>query len=182
MRTIQTKIYTIDELKKENKQGFENALQNISERRVQSFMDHYSSEMMDTLEAVAEKFYMEIMNYNYDLFSTSHITVNIDDYMELENSEKNNLVQWLKDNLQSGKDGSCPFTGVCYDADFFDQIEQLSNGDINYNNLHVLIPDAIEKTLNKILKYEGDNILNDNDNFRYAQEMELEFLESGEIY
>lgn len=183
MRTIEKKIYTIDELKEVSASGYEKAIEAVSEQRQNNFYEFYALEIVNTLEKACEHFHMNLAYHSYGLYEGCFTRVGIEEYFDLSNAEKNYLVKWLNDNMQDGKDGSCPFTGVCYDSYFFDSIiEQVGLNGATYNNLHVIVPEAIDDCLRKAVTDEQNSIFNDEDCHNYAKDMELEFTEEGKIF
>lgn len=183
MRLYEMKIFTINELENASNSGYHNALTNISQRRQEDFTDSYSYEVVSTLEKITEKFHMTLRDYSIGLFSHSYVRIDTDYYMDLDNESKNELVDWLNDNMEEGKKGSCPFTGVIYDCYFFDEVINLVGFDgVTYNNLHSVVPQAMANALKSIINDEENTVLDDKYNHEYAEEMDLEFTENGEIF
>lgn len=172
-----TKVYDIEELGHYSK---ERALRLVAERRHEDFMDFNSNELIESLREAGKHFYVDISNWSFGLFSTNVLRTNNTELVALDDEEKTELVEWLNDNIKSGSDGSCPFTGVCYDCYFFDYFKE--NGETSLETIDRDIGRALWYALNQAISDEEDSILDDEYNTTYAREMELEFTEEGGLY
>lgn len=177
MRTIETKVFTINELKGDE---LEEATKQAADMYAE-YNDHSFEEILESARKAAEHFGMKVTDWSVGYYNRNYIEVDTEGYMELSNDEKNALVRWLHDNIEIGSDGTCPFTGVMYDCYFFDYFMRLP-GDVSYNDIHKHIPEAIEYLVDKAVEGE-ENTIEDDDYMReYVEEMGWEFTEEGDFY
>lgn len=178
MRQIKFNVYDIDELSEEAK------AKAIEKLREGDDMFWEVRELIDSIEKASEFFNFEITDYEvgiYEIYDRSYIEVSNDNYMELSNEEKNELVTWLRDNIESGADGTCPFTGVYYDCFFFDYFIR-HDVEVTYNNLHKEVANALEFHLWRGVEALSEEHENDERYIEEANANEIEFYEDGRVY
>lgn len=176
MRTIEFNVFTINELKGE-------ALTEATRQAANKYAecnDHSFSEIIESAKKAAEFFGMNLNDWSVGYYNHNFANVDIDGYMDKSNDDKNELVRWLNDNYVEGADGTCPFTGVIYDCYFFDYIKE--TGGVTYNNLHKIVPEAIEYLVCKAASDEEKTIEDETCMQEYAGEMSWEFTEEGDFY
>lgn len=173
-------IYTIDELTGEARN---HAIKDVQEDKLHAFNEYTSEEFATSVSKFLEKFgcshgdmYLDVYNHGQ-----SYIEVLTDNYFEQTNQERNELVKWLNDNIQAGSDGSCPFTGVFTDCYLFDYFIKEDRG-TSYNTLHKDIREAVDYALQAFLDSELENITDESECERYANDMGFEYLSNGERY
>lgn len=176
MRIIETKVFTIDELEGE---ALTEAIKQVAEKYL-IYNDHILGEIVESAQKAAEFFHMKLVDWSVGYYNRNYATVEIDEYMDLTNEEKNELVAWLNENYEEGSKGKCPFTGVMYDCYFFDYIKEC--GGVTYNNLHKIVPEAIDYLVCKAMEDEENTVANDDYMFEYAYELGWEFYEDGTFY
>lgn len=175
MREVSFKVYDIDELSEEAREKA------INELREGDDFFWEVRELVDSIEKASEFFNFEVTDYEVGLYSRSYIEVSNANYMELSNEEKNELVKWLRDNIESGADGSCPFTGVYYDCFFFDYF--IRHGvEVTYNNLHKEVSNALEYQLDRGVEALEEEHGSDERYIEEANANEIEFYEDGRVY
>lgn len=177
MRIIETKVFTIDELHGE---ALAEATRQAAEKYQNIHADISISEIVESARKAAEFFGMKLTDWSVGYYDRNYVQVDIDGYMSKTNDEKNDLVRWLNDNYEAGADGTCPFTGVIYDCYFFDYIKE--SGGVTYNNLHKIVPEAIDYLVEKSVRDEEAMIENVEYMREYASESGWEFTEYGDFY
>lgn len=180
MKTItQTfNIYEITELEEEAKQEAIDQSRNQFQEMVSDF---YYDEMLSTFKEVAKNLNIDIVSWSIGCFNPNiYINLDITDYMELSNTEKNKLVDKVNQFIKS--DNDCPFTGVYTDCYFNDYFIKNNINKVNYNNLHKHITESFDWVLSKYINDIENNILNDDLMIEYSQDNNFMFLENGKIY
>lgn len=177
MKTITKKfnVYTIEELKALNTEAYDEALNNVREAYMDNQLHFFYQEMKETMKEFAKVFNISLTDYSFGVYQPSFINVNIGDYMDLDNDEKNDLVK-RANNL---KNEDCPFTGVCTDFYITDYFKE---NEVTYNDLHNHLDDVLHVAIrNYVIDLENE-LEDDNNILAYAIDMEFEFLEDGSIY
>src|SRR5699024_3112900 len=122
-------VYSLEDLKTVDTEAYEVAMQNVRENYTETQIDFSYQDMEETMQASADTFSSSITDYYFKIYHNSYVNVNIDNYMDLENDEKNELVK-KANNL---KNEDCPFTGIhtdFYITDYF------KDNEVTYNDLH----------------------------------------------
>ncbi|AIA64157.1 hypothetical protein PHAGE6E_131 [Staphylococcus phage 6ec] len=180
MKTItQTfNIYEITELEEEAKQE---AIEQSRNQFQEMVSDFYYDEMLSTFKEVAKNLNIDIVSWSIGCFNPNiYINLDITDYMELSNTEKNKLVDKVNQFIKS--DDDCPFTGVYTDCYFNDYFIKNNINKVTYNNLHKHITESFDWVLSKYINDIENNILNDDLMIEYSQDNNFMFLENGKIY
>ena len=177
MKTItkQFNVYEIEELEAVDTQAYEEAMNNVREAYKDTQLYFLYQDMEETLEAFAKTFDITIVDYLLGIYLPSYVITDIDDYMDLNNTEKNNLVKEAN-NL---KNEDCPFTGIhtdCYITDYFKENE------VTYNDLHKHLEDVLGVAVRNFVNDLEDDLEDDRNILEYAVEHDFEFLEDGSIY
>ena len=127
------------------------------------------------MQAFADTFSISITDYSFGIYHNSYVNVNIDDYMDLENDEKNELVK-KANNL---KNEDCPFTGIhtdFYITDYF------KDNEVTYNDLHKHLDDVLHIAVRNFMNDLENDLEDDTNILEFAINEEFEFLEDGSIY
>lgn len=180
MKTItQTfNIYEITELEEEAKKE---AIEQSRNQFQEMVSDFYYDEMLSTFKEVAKNLNINIVSWSIGCFNPNiYINLDITDYMELSNTEKNKLVDKVNQFIKS--DDDCPFTGVYTDCYFNDYFIKNNINKVTYNNLHKHITESFDWVLSKYINDIENNILNDDLMIEYSQDNNFMFLENGKIY
>lgn len=170
--------FTIDEL---TGPARDKAIQHIQEDKLYHFNEWTAEEFAKSIAGFLEKFNCDHGDMCIDLYGHSYIEVLTGNYFEQTNQERNEQVKWLNDNIQSGSDGSCPFTGVFTDCFVFDYFIK-EQRETSYNTLHKDVCEAVEYALDAFLDSERENITDESECERYANDMDFEFTADGERY
>lgn len=171
-------LYTFNELSADAK---EVAIRHIQEDKLHAFNEWTSNEFATSIARFLERFNCSHGDMYIDLYSPSYIEVLTGNYFEQTNEERNRQVEWLNDNIESGSDGSCPFTGVYTDCYVFDYFTR-ENRKTSYNTLHKDIVEAVDYALDTFLDTERENIEDESECERYADDTDFEFTSDGERY
>ena len=173
-------IYTIEELTGE---AYTRAIQDVQEDKLHAFNEWTSEEFAKSIAGFLEKFNCDHGDMYIDVYDhgRSYIEVLTTNYFELSNKERNELVSWLNDNIETGSQGTCPFTGVFTDCYVFDYFIKENRG-TSYNTLHKDIREAVDYALEAFLDSELENITDESECERYANDMDFEFTADGERY
>ena len=180
MKTItQTfNIYEITELEEEAK---EKAIEHSRNQFQDIVSDFYYNEMLDTFKEVAKNLNINIVDWAIGCFSpNTYINLDVTNYMELSNTEKNKLVDKVNQFIK--RDNDCVFTGVYTDNYFNDYFIKNNINKVTYNNLHKHITESFYWVLSKYINDIENNILNDDLMIEYSQDNNFMFLENGKIY
>lgn len=180
MKTIKKvfNIYEITELKGEAKG---NAIENARDEFQEMVSDFYYNEMLETFKKVAKELNVDVVGWCIGCFDRNlYIDIDITDYMELSNTEKNKLVDKVNQFIKSNQDFT--ITGV-YTDDYFKEYFIKNNiNEVTYNNLHKHITESFDWVLSKYINDIENDILNDDLMIEYSQDNEFMFLENGEFY
>lgn len=180
MKTItQTfNIYEITELKGKAK---ENAIEHARNEFQEMISDFYYEEMLSTFKQAAKNLNIDITDWCIGCFDpNTYININITNYMELSNTEKNKLVDKVNKFIKSDQDFS--LTGVYTDDYFKDYFVKNNINKVTYNNLHKHIINSFDWVLNQYIDDLENDILNNDLMIEYAQDNEFLFLENGKFY
>ena len=177
MKTItkQFNVYSLEELKAVDTEAYEDAINNVREDYTETQIDFFYQDMEETMQAFAEAFNISIRDYSFGVYHNSYVNVDTDDYMDLDNEEKNKLVR-KANNLQ---DEDCPFTGIhtdIYITDYFKENE------VTYNDLHNHLEDVLDVAVRNFINDLEDDLEDDKNILEYTINEDLKFLEDGSIY
>lgn len=177
MKTItkQFNIYSLEELKAIDTEAYEVAMQNVIEEYSENQITFFYQDMEETMKGFADTFNISITDYSFGVYHNSYVNVNVDNYMDLDNTEKKELVKEAN-NL---KNEDCPFTGIhtdLYITDYFKENE------VTYNDLHKHLDDVLHVAVRNFMN-DLENDLEDETNLlEYAVNEDMKFLEDGSIY
>lgn len=180
MKTIKKvfNIYEITELKGDAK---ENAIEHARNVFQEMVSDFYYEEMLKTFKEVAKKLNVDIVGWCIGCFDPNkYISVDITNYMELSNMEKNKMVDKVNKFIKSDYD--CVFTGVYTDEYFKDYFIKNNINKVTYNNLHKHIINSFNWVLDQYINNLENDILNDDLMIEFSQDNEFMYLESGNFY
>lgn len=177
MKTItkQFNVYSLEELKAVDTEAYEDAMDNVREAYTDTQIDFFYQDMEETMKAFADTFNISLTDYSFTIYHNSYVNVNIDDYMDLDNGEKKDLVK--KANNLKNKD--CPFTGVCTDEYITDYFKE---NEVTYNDLHKHLEDVLHVAVRNFMNDLEDDLEDDNNILEYAVNEDMEFLKDGSIY
>lgn len=180
MKTIKKvfNIYEITELKGNAKNE---AIENVRNEFQEMVLDFYYEEMLATFKQAAKNLNIDITDWCIGCFDpNTYININITNYMELSNTEKNKLVDKVNKFIKSDQDFS--LTGVYTDDYFKDYFIKNNIDKVTYNDLHKHIINSFDWVLDQYINNLENDILNDDLMIEYAQDSEFLFLENGKIY
>lgn len=177
MKTItkQFNVYSLEELEAVSTEAYSKALDNVREVYKDTQLYFLFQDMEETIKAFAKAFNIYVIDYLIGIYLPSYVDVDIDNYMELDNTEKKNLVKEAN-NL---KNEDCPFTGIhtdCYVTDYFKENE------VTYNDLHKHLEDVLGVAVRSFVNDLENDLEDDRNILEYAVEHDFEFLEDGSIY
>lgn len=177
MKTItkQFNVYSLEELKAVDIEAYEDAMDNVREAYTDTQIDFFYQDMEETMKAFADTFNISLTDYSFTIYHNSYVNVNIDDYMDLDNGEKKDLVK-KANNL---KNEDCPFTGVCTDEYITDYFKE---NEVTYNDLHKHLEDVLHVAVRNFMNDLEDDLEDDNNILEYAVNEDMEFLKDGSIY
>ena len=177
MKTItkQFNVYSLEELKAVDTEAYEDAMDNVREAYTDTQIDFFYQDMEKTMKAFADTFNISLTDYSFTIYHNSYVNVNIDDYMDLDNGEKKDLVK-KANNL---KNEDCPFTGVCTDEYITDYFKE---NEVTYNDLHKHLEDVLHVAVRNFMDDLEDDLEDDNNILEYAVNEDMEFLKDGSIY
>ena len=177
MKTItkQFNVYSLEELKAVDTEAYEDAMDNVREAYTDTQIDFFYQDMEETMKAFADTFNISLTDYSFTIYHNSYVNVNIDDYMDLDNGEKKDLVK-KANNL---KNEDCPFTGVCTDEYITDYFKE---NEVTYNDLHKHLEDVLHVAVRNFMDDLEDDLEDDNNILEYAVNEDMEFLKDGSIY
>ena len=175
MREVTFKVFDIDELSEEAREKA------INELREGDDFFWEVRELVNSIEKASEFFNFEVTDYEVGIYERSYIEVSNANYMELPNEEKNELVKWLRDNIESGSEGSCPFTGWYMDCFYFDYFIR-HDVEVTYNNLHTEVLNALNYQLERGVEALEEEHGSDERYIEEANANEMEFYDNGDIY
>lgn len=177
MKTItkQFNVYSLEELKAVDTEAYDVAMQNIREAYTDTQIDFFYQDMEETMQAFADTFNISLTDYSFGIYHNSYVNVDTDDYMDLDNGEKKDLVK--KANNLKNKD--CPFTGIhtdLYITDYFKENE------VTYNDLHKHLYDVLHIAVRNFMNDLENDIEDDTNILEFGINEDIEFLEDGSIY
>ena len=177
MKTItkQFNVYSLEELKAVDTEAYEDAMDNVREAYTDTQIDFFYQDMEETMKAFADTFNISLTDYSFTIYHNSYVNVNIDDYMDLDNGEKKDIVK-KANNL---KNEDCPFTGVCTDEYITDYFKE---NEVTYNDLHKHLEDVLHVAVRNFMNDLEDDLEDDNNILEYAVNEDMEFLKDGSIY
>ena len=177
MKTItkQFNVYSLEELKAVDTEAYEDAMDNVREAYTDTQIDFFYQDMEETMKAFADTFNISLTDYSFTIYHNSYVNVNIDDYMDLDNGEKKDLVK-KANNL---KNEDCPFTRVCTDEYITDYFKE---NEVTYNDLHKHLEDVLHVAVRNFMNDLEDDLEDDNNILEYAVNEDMEFLKDGSIY
>lgn len=180
MKTI-TQIFNIYEIKELKGKAKNEAIENVRNGFQEMVSDFYYSEMLATFKEVAKELNVDVVGWCIGCFDTNkYIHIDITDYMELSNIEKNKLVDKVNQFIKSDYD--CIFTGVYTDDYFKDYFIKNNINEVTYNNFHKHIINSFDWVLDQYINDLENDILNDDLMIEYSQDNEFLFLENGKFY
>lgn len=171
-------VYNIDELKED---ALVKAISVVSDRRHEDMIEFDADSFVKSAKAFAERFRFTIQDYSIGFFErNTYLKVDDADYMNLSNEEKNRLVKELNATYLEETDGKCSLTGTYTDCLFFDYFKE--RGGTSYNTLHKDLRQAFTYALKNFVDDAENTLLDSEYTKTYANETEMEFLESGALY
>lgn len=180
MKTIKKvfNIYEITELKGKTK---EKAIEYSRDQFQEMVSNFYYEEMLSTFKEVAKRLNIDVVGWCIGCFDPNkYIHIDITDYMELSNKEKNKMVEKVNQFIKSDQDFL--ISGVYTDDYFKDYFIKNNINEVTHNDLHKHIIDSFDWVLDQYINDLENDILNDDLMIEYAQDNEFLFLENGQIY
>lgn len=195
MRTLKIKVYTVKELKKKYPDGFARALKDHCEE-VERCGIHWNDEVMDSLKGLFKAAGIKLTDWKIGAYSYSHVKFDMGDAAELDGRRawawlENNLFSALRvpyrgparwdvakygEHYRPGMIKPCPFTGVCFDDDFLDQLRANVRAGMNLEDAFSDMADVARRIMEK--EYEAEQ--SEEYFIDEAEANEYEFKASGE--
>lgn len=180
-----TNVYTIKELKEVNPTGYSKAIEGRREEYLDFEADYEYTDMLASLQAFANHYYLEIKDWSFGAYSTSYITVCTDHFMELDNEDRNDLVSDLNTALANAETfWELPYmTGVYTDGFILDYFIVNNITKVTYNDIHK----HMELMAGHAIKALVRNIEDTHENADYMEERirdsdNNQFTIEGDIY
>lgn len=187
MKTIRTKVYSFNELSETAQQT---AIENY---RYSDFKGGYywGNEVINSVEKGLEHFGAELKRYSidWDNINCSDWKIEFPEHSELQGVRlwkylhNNNLLTYFnkyqkkQDNLL---DGNCPFTGVCFDEDFLDNIREFVKKP-NNTTFEELLKDAVYNCFNSGCK-DWEYLCSDAAIKEELENSDIQFLSNGNVF
>lgn len=170
-------VFKVTEL---NGVNYRNALESASRQRMEDWGEFSSSELLTSMQKAAEYFGLEVVDWSIGIFDRSWIKIDSDRF---DDEQAPFAVEWLRENLKAGQDGSCPFTGVYYDGYFFDYFKdhEMPTGD-DPEKVKRVLTKAIIRMMTLAIGDAENSLLSDEDTLEYIDGQELEFTGDGEVF
>lgn len=177
-------VYTIEELKELFPEAYEHAIEKEqevwSETTFYYEADEFKSSIKETLKALST----DIQDWSIGIYDRSYMKINLEGYMALENSERNELVKQFADMIDKERKGACSFTGVYTDCYFFDGLAAYEDSieSLNYNNFHKAIEYAVDFAVSR---FQTDLESSYADNELHEENLRMNdclFTEDGKPY
>lgn len=172
-------LYTIYELKELFPVAYDKAIEDQKEFWLQDDLSRECNDFIKSMEAITDRLECSILNWEINIYEPSRIDIVTEEYMELLNSERNELITEFRNMIQEEVDGKCSFTGNYTDCYFFDGLKQF--GELTYNNFHKAIEYAAQVA---VYEFQGDLESMYEDEERHAENMDINnymFNEYGEM-
>lgn len=189
MKTI--KLYTAEELKKKHPKGFDYALNHFQNSQDEIF---WTDEIMDSLKAIFKASGIRLLDWSIGAYSYSSIRFDMEkDTRELSGVRAQ---AWLENNLLSdlripytgkkrwelsqygqyyraGMIKPCPFTGVCFDEDFLESLQNDIKTGSTLGEAYDNLCDVARKLLENELDYQTSE--------EYFLEQDYHFTKDGQL-
>lgn len=178
-------VYTIKELKEVNPTGYNKAIDARREDYLDFEADCEYTDMLSSLQAFANHYYLEIKDWSFGAYSPSYMTVSTERFMELDNEDRNALVNDLNTALANTETfWELPYmTGVYTDGFILDYFIVNNITKVTYNDIHK----HMELMAGHAIKALVRNIEDTHENADYMEERIREsdsdrFTVEGDIY
>lgn len=160
--TKEFKLFTLEELKADHKEVYENILNEEREDYQEMISDFYYDEFVESIKAITENFDVELSNWSFGVYNyNNYMELDFENYFSLENHYRNEHVKELNNLIKQGKNLDCEFTGVYTDNYFFDYFEDKNIKEVTYNDFHKHFENAIDYALYKYINDLENEIEND---------------------
>lgn len=180
-----TNVYTIKELKEVNPVGYNKAIEGKREEYLDFEADYEYTDMLASLQAFANHYYLEIKDWSFGAYSPSYMTVSTERFMELDNGDRNALVNDLNTALANADTfWELPYmTGVYTDGFILDYFIVNNITKVTYNDIHK----HMELMAGHAIKALVRNIEDTHENADYMEERirdsdNNQFTIEGDIY
>lgn len=180
-----TNVYTIKELKEVNPTGYNKAIDARREDYLDFEADCEYTDMLSSLQAFANHYYLEIKDWSFGAYSPSYMTVSTERFMELDNEDRNDLVSDLNTALSNTDTfWELPYmTGVYTDGFILDYFIVNNITKVTYNDIHK----HMELMAGHAIKALVRNIEDTHENADYMEERirdsdNNQFTIEGDIY
>lgn len=178
-------VYTIKELKEINPTGYSKAIDVKREEYLNFEADYAYTDMLTSLLAFANHYYLGIKNWSFGAYSPSYIAVSTERFMELDNEDRNALVNDLNTTLSNTATfWELPYmTGVYTDEFILDYFIVNNITKVTYNDIHKHMEPMAEHAIKALVR----NIEDTHGNADYMEELIREsdndqFTIEGETY
>ena len=180
-----TNVYTIKELKEVNPVGYNKAIEVKREEYLNFEADYAYTDMLASLQAFANHYYLEIKDWSFGAYSPSYMTVSTARFMELDNGDRNDLVNDLNTALANTETfWELPYmTGVYTDGFILDYFIVNNITKVTYNDIHKHMEPMAGHAVRALVKEIEDT----SSNADYMEELirdsdNDQFTIEGEIY
>lgn len=187
------KLYTIDELKEDYPNIYRNVLNKTRDEYIFKFYEFQCNDFLNSMNKWCENFNHNLNYYNIDVeFDYFDIKIandeNQNDYMNLTNFEKINLIKYfnhLLDNALNDSGFELPFskfTGYYTDYYIFEYFKRNNIKELSFNNFHKEFKNAITYAF-KIFVHEEYKTFHDDKEIIELEELsKIYFDDKGVFY
>ena len=177
-------VYTITELKELFPEGYEHAIEKEQEVWSETTFYYETDEFISSIKEILAALSANLEDWSIGIYERSYMCIDLEGYMSLENSERNELVKQFAGMIDKERKGACSFTGVYTDCYFFDGLAAYEDSieSLNYNNFHKAIEYAVDFAVSR---FQTDLESGYEDNELHEQNLEANdclFTEDGKPY
>ncbi|WP_368873821.1 hypothetical protein [Staphylococcus haemolyticus] len=172
-------IYTIEELKETKPGSYSTALENIRDHYQDSQTQFLLDDLNQTFLQLAYLLNITINHYSYGLFNyNNYIDININDFVELPNNFKKDIVNQLNDLIENNS----YLCGLWCDDYLLDYFKSKNIMKLTCNDVHKHFELMFDYILNSVIDDLENDVLNDELMIEFSNEYDIQFLENGEIF
>lgn len=159
--TKEFKLFTLEELKADHKEVYENILNNEREDYQEMISDFYYNEFLESIKAITKHFDIKLSHWSFGVYDyNNYMELDFESYFSLENHYRNEHVKELNDLIKIDNQWDY-FTGVYTDYYFFDYFKDKNIKSVTYNDFHKHFENAIDYALDKYINDLENEIEND---------------------
>ena len=171
MRTVETKVYTFEELS-----------QDAQENALYQFWHHteypWQGEVKDTLDAFTDLFDFSVYHWEYDSIMASFRESFPEYYHEL----KNNVArEWFKRQSKIIYNDDCPLTGYYLDVDILHPIRTFVDVNLRTDSVADILSECVDNFFAAVVQ-DVEYYYSIESFAEHCAMNEYEFLENGDFY